>query len=465
MNPRSDLHPPTRDDGIGHLRVPPHSVEAEQSVLGGLLLDNLAWDRAADLLTEGDFYRLEHRLIFGAIGTLVGASKPADVITVFERLRSCGHAEDVGGLAYLNALAQSVPSAANIRRYAEIVRDRSMLRAVITTADAMATSAFNPQGREAAAVLDEAASAIGARDRRQQRKAPRLVGDLLAPALDRYNDLADGRRLPGLPTGIGPLDRLLAGGLRSGKVYGIAARPSVGKSSAARTILLHLARAGVRTLLLSQEMDADELADALVAEAGRVDGSVLQTGRFGEDDWARVVEAVEVLKAIPLHIDDQGGLTLAQVRSKARSVKGLQVLAIDYLQLMVSTAKGKSTNDELAEISKGLKALALELGIPILVLSQLNREVERRTDKEPQLSDLRDSGAIEQDLDVAVMLWTAKDDDESRLVGWKVAKHRGGRKGAFSMRWRPAVNEWRESAEPLRPGPSSSAAMSTRREL
>jgi replicative DNA helicase len=224
----------------------------------------------------------------------------------------------------------------------------------------------------------------------------------------------------------------------------------VGKSSAARTILLHLARAGVRTLLLSQEMDADELADALVAEAGRVNGTVLQSGRFGDDDWGRIAEAVDELRALPLHIDDQGGLTLAQVRSKARSVNGLQVLAIDYLQLMVSTAKGKSTNDEVAELSKGLKALALELGIPIIVLSQLNRAVESRADKEPQLADLRDSGAIEQDLDVAVLLWTVKDDDESRLVGWKVAKHRGGRKGVFAMRWRPAINDWCESGEPLR---------------
>lgn len=444
-----------RDDFDGHgrsgagLRVPPHSVEAEQSVLGGLLLDNLAWDRAADLLTEGDFYRLEHRLIFGAIGTLIAASKPADVITVFEHLRDLGKGEDIGGLAYLNALAQSVPSAANLRRYAEIVRDRSTLRTLVATADAMATAAFNPQGRDAAAVLDDAASAINALDRRQQRKAPRLVGDLLAAALDRYTDLAEGRRLPGFLTGIAPLDRLLAGGLKAGKVYGIAARPSVGKSSAARTILLHLALAGVHTLLLSQEMDADELADALVAEAGRVDGAVLQSGQFGEDDFGRIAEAADKLRRLPFYIDDQGGLTLAQVRSKARAIKGLQVLAIDYLQLMVSTAKGKSTNDELAEITRGLKALALELRIPIVVLSQLNREVEKRVDKEPQLADLRDSGAIEQDLDVAVMLWTVKDEDESRLIGWKVAKQRGNRKGRFAMRWRPAVNEWRESAEEL----------------
>ena len=437
---------------VSALRVPPHSVEAEQSVLGGLLLEFSAWDKVGDLLVPQDFYRHEHRDIFEAIGELVSASREADVITVHERLKQTGRDGAEYGLAYLNSLAASVPSAANIRRYAEIVRERATLRALISAADNMATAAFNPSGRSALEILDEAASVIGAFDRRSQRKAPRAVADLLAVAIDRYTDLAEGRAPAGMKTGIDQLDRLLAGGLRGGKVYGIAARPSVGKSSAARTILLHLARSGITTLLLSQEMPADELADALVAEAGRVDGSTLQSGQFDDQDWGRIAEAVDTLRAIPLHVDDEGGLTLAKARVKARAVKGLQVLAIDYLQLLTSTLKNKTTNDEIGEISKGLKALALELNIPIVVLSQLNREIERRTDKEPVLSDLRDSGNIEQDLDVAVLMWTASEEEgsESRLVGWKVAKHRGGKKGTFAMRWKPAINEWRESFEPLR---------------
>jgi replicative DNA helicase len=437
---------------VSALRVPPHSVEAEQSVLGGLLLEFSAWDKVGDLLVPPDFYRREHRDIFEAIGELVAASREADVITVHERLKQTGREGAEYSLAYLNSLAASVPSAANIRRYAEIVRERATLRALISAADNMATAAFNPSGRSALEILDEAASVIGAFDRRSQRKAPRAVADLLAAAIDRYTDLAEGRAPAGMKTGIDPLDRLLAGGLRGGKVYGIAARPSVGKSSAARAILLHLARSGITTLLLSQEMPADELADALVAEAGRVDGSTLQSGQFDDQDWGRIAEAVDTLRAIPLHVDDDGGLTLAKVRVKARAVKGLQVLAIDYLQLLTSTLKNKTTNDEIGEISKGLKALALELNIPIVVLSQLNREVERRTDKEPVLSDLRDSGNIEQDLDVAVLMWTASEEEgsESRLVGWKVAKHRGGKKGTFAMRWKPAINEWCESFEPLR---------------
>lgn len=437
---------------VSALRVPPHSVEAEQSVLGGLLLEFSAWDKVGDLLVPQDFYRHEHRDIFEAIGELVSASREADVITVHERLKQTGRDGAEYSLAYLNSLAASVPSAANIRRYAEIVRERATLRALISAADNMATAAFNPSGRSALEILDEAASVIGAFDRRSQRKAPRAVADLLAAAIDRYTDLAEGRAPAGMKTGIDPLDRLLAGGLRGGKVYGIAARTSVGKSSAARAILLHLARSGITTLLLSQEMPADELADALVAEAGRVDGSTLQSGQFDDQDWGRIAEAVDTLRAIPLHVDDEGGLTLAKVRVKARAVKGLQVLAIDYLQLLTSTLKNKTTNDEIGEISKGLKALALELNIPIVVLSQLNREVERRTDKEPVLSDLRDSGNIEQDLDVAVLMWTASEEEgsESRLVGWKVAKHRGGKKGTFAMRWKPAINEWCESFEPLR---------------
>lgn len=428
------------------LRVPPHSDEAEQSVLGGLLLDNRAWDKAGDLLTEADFYRHEHRLIFGAIGALLAANKPADVLTVFDRLQGL----DVG-MDYLQALSVSVPSASNIRRYAEIVRERSILRKLISAGDDIATSAFNPQGKSAGEIIDAAASIIGELDRRQQRKAPQAVGDLIAAALDRYTNLAEGKKSPANRTGIPPLDRMLNGGLRPGKVYGIAARPSVGKSSAARTILVNQALDGIPTLLLSQEMPIDEVIDCMVSELGRIDSAALQTGQFAREDWGRLSEGAERLIGLPLYVDDQGSLTLADIRSKARTVKGLGLLAVDYLQLCSTTLKGKTTNDEVAELSKGLKALAMELGIPIIVLSQLNRDVEKRADKEPMLADLRDSGAIEQDLDVAVLLWTAQDGNDSRLVGWKVAKHRGGPKGIFGMRWQPSVNRWDESMETLKP--------------
>lgn len=424
------------------------SAEAEQSVLGGLMLDPRAFDRVGDMLTPESFFDERHGWVFAAACWLAMAHKPVDPITVHEVLKARNQVSDEFGLPYLNAMAQSVPSAANIRRYAEIVAEKAAQRRLMAAADEARCIA------EGEGTVLEKTDAIVSRfvalEKTQQRTAPRPVSDLLTAAIDRYHALAEGTQAPGIETGIAELDRLLAGGLKPGKVYGIAARPSVGKSSAARTILMHVARSGASTLLLSQEMPADELADSLIAEAGLIDSASLQTGRFSDDDWTRIVDAVETLRAIPLHVDDQGGLTLAQVRSKARSVRGLKVLAIDYLQLMTSTLKGKTTNDEIGEISKGLKALALEMQIPIIVLSQLNREVEKRADKEPQLSDLRDSGNIEQDLDVAVLLWTALEDAESRLVGWKVAKHRGGRKGVFGMRWKPQVNDWTRSHEPLK---------------
>lgn len=422
------------------------SPEAEQAVLGGLMLDPRAFDRVGDMLTPESFFDERHGFVFAAACWLAMAHKPVDPITVFEILQARKQTSEDFGLVYLNAMSASVPSAANIRRYAEIVAEKAAQRRLLAQAD----EALAIAGGEGtvAEKLDKIAAAFVALERGQQRKAPRVVSDLLAAAIDRYSELAEGRRPTGIKTGIDPLDRLLSGGLRGGKVYGIAARPSVGKSSAARTILLHAAKAEHTTLLLSQEMPADELIDALMAEAGRVDGASLQSGQFTDEDWGRIAEAADTLKNVPLHVDDEGGLTLAQVRMKARAVKGLQVLAIDYLQLLTSTLKGKTTNDEIGEISKGLKALALELNIPIVVLSQLNREGDG---VEPQLRHLRDSGNIEQDLDVAVLLWTAEDGDESRLVGWKVAKHRGGKKGTFAMRWKPAINEWRESFEALRP--------------
>lgn len=450
MNARTEPNHLSTDAGVLRLRVPPHSSEAEQSVLGALLLDNAAADRIEGTLRETDFYAREHRLIFAAISLLLQANKPADVVTTFEALGA--EAQDCGGLAYLNSLAQCVPSAANIRRYAEIVRERALLRASITAADAVVAVAF-ADGAKAADVLELASSSFGRLERTGQRVEPKSLAEIIGPALDRYQAGADGGGARPIPTGIAPLDRLLNGGLRPGKLYGIAARPSVGKSSAARSIALHAAGRGHTVLLLSQEMPQDEVVDCVLAELGGIDGTRLQSAQLQADDWSRLADAADRAILAPLHIDDQGGLRLPDVRAKARSIKGLGLLVVDYLQLMTSTLRNATTNDQIAEISKGLKALAMELKIPVIVLSQLNREVEKRADREPQLSDLRDSGAIEQDLDVAVMLWTVREDDDSasRLVGWKVAKHRGGRKGRFGMRFDAPRYRWAESAESIDP--------------
>lgn len=441
--PPEYLSEPDRADEAA--AAPVWSCEAEQSVLGAVLLDNDAFDRAADVLQEGCFWHSAHRIVWSALASLVMANRPADVLTVHDELRRRQQLDAAGGLPYLHALQGSVPSAASVRRYAEIVARDAAHRATLAAAD-RALAIAREVGTEPADKLDRIAAEFAAVERGQMREAPKALGPLVVAAVERYQAMAEGRRTPAMPTGIGPLDGILAGGLRPGKVYCLAARPSVGKSSAARAIGINLAWAGHPTLLLSQEMPADEVADCAVSQLGQVNSHRLQAGQLSANDWAGISEAAHAAAGLPLYVDDDGGLTLGQIRAKARAVKGLQVLILDYLQLSQSTLKGASTNDQVAEISKGLKQLALQMGIAVIVLSQLNRAVEGRADKEPQLSDLRDSGAIEQDIDVGILLWTYREPDEGpRLVGWKVAKHRGGRKGRFGMWFDAPIYRWDEA--------------------
>ncbi|MBL8286943.1 MAG: replicative DNA helicase [Rubrivivax sp.] len=412
---REATREPSRDEEVARLRVPPHSVEGEQSVLGGLLLDNLAWDRAADLLAESDFYRFEHRLIFGAIAALVQAGKPADVITVHERLQALGKAADCGGLAYLNALAQSVPSAANMRRYAEIVRERAILRKLIAASDEIATTAFNPQGRAVPQVLDEAEAKIlkigeeGARTRAGFQSIDKLVIALM----DRVNELHDNgaEDVTGVRTGYFDLDRLTAG-LQKGDLIVLAARPSMGKTAFALNIAEHVAvREELPVLVFSMEMGAAQLALRMVGSIGRINQQNLRTGRLAEDEWGRLAEAVDKLSKAQVFIDETPALTVAELRARARRMARqfggtLGLIVVDYLQLM-SGSGGSEENraTELGEISRGLKALAKELQCPVMALSQLNRSVESRNDKRPMMSDLRESGAIEQDADVITFIY------------------------------------------------------------
>jgi replicative DNA helicase len=421
-----------RDDEVARLRVPPHSVEAEQSVLGGLLLDNLAWDRAADLLTDSDFYRHEHRQIFAAVSALVSNSKPADVITVFEQLQSVGRAEDCGGLAYLNALAQSVPSAANIRRYAEIVRERAILRKLIAASDEIATHAFNPQGRAVSQILDEAEGKIfqigeeGSRQKQGFQGIDRLVVDLL----DRVNELHDNgaEDVTGVRTGFYDLDSQTAG-LQKGDLIVLAARPSMGKTAFALNIAENVAvKEELPVLVFSMEMGASQLALRLVGSLGRIDQTHLRTGRLTDDEWGRLAEAVDRLKQARLFIDETPGLTAAELRARARRMARqygqLGLIVIDYLQLMSGSASGDENRaTELGEISRGLKALAKELQCPVIALSQLNRSVEQRTDKRPMMSDLRESGAIEQDADIIMFIY--RDDYYNKMDGPTPSKEPG----------------------------------------
>jgi replicative DNA helicase len=441
---RPDSH---GDDEVARLRIPPHSIEAEQSVLGGLLIDNGAWDRAGDLLGDGDFYRYEHRLIYEAIGRLINATKPADVITVYEQLQSLGKAEEVGGIAYLNALAQSVPSAANLRRYAEIVRERAVLRKLVAASDEIATNAFNPQGRSVSQILDEAETKImhigeeGSRTREGFQPMDRLVVQLI----DRVTELANNgaEDVTGVRTGFFDLDRMTAG-LQPGDLIVLAARPSMGKTAFALNIAEHVAvNEGLPAVVFSMEMGASQLALRMVGSLGRIDQSGLRTGRLRDDEWGRLTEAVDKLGKASIFIDESAALTPGELRARARrqarQCGKLGLIVVDYLQLM----SGSSSSEEnratvLGEISRGLKSLAKELKCPVIALSQLNRSVESRTDKRPMMSDLRESGAIEQDADVIMFIYrddyynkeSSKEPGVAEII---IAKQRNGPVGTVKL--------------------------------
>ncbi len=440
----------TMDGEVTRLRIPPHSHEAEQSVLGRLLLNNDAWDKAGDMLTGADFYRPDHRMIFEAIGVLISSGKPADVISVFETLQRAGKAQECGGLPYINALAQSVPSASSMGRHAEIVRERSMLRALISAAGNASELAWAAQDVET--VTDQISALFSDLQRSRTRKAPRIISDVMVGRLDHYTALAEGTEPRGWPTSIFGLDRLLNGGLRPGKVYVLAARPKVGKSSLAQQIAMKVAYDGMPAMILSQEMEASELVDRAIANRGRVNYSGLMTGQMDDEQWGRLAEGADVVSRLPLWLDDQAALTLGSIRSKARSVKGLKLLVIDYLQLCSGSGrKGDNRNTEIEEISRGVKALAKDLGIAVLMLSQLNREVEKRPNKRPNLADLRDSGSIEQDADSVIFLWPARDLDSSghRLIGCAVEANRSGACGDFALDFQGAHQLWHDSSECL----------------
>jgi replicative DNA helicase len=402
------------DRQLAQLRVPPHSIEAESSVLGGLLLDNGAWDRVADLVNDSDFYRYEHRLAYSAIAALVNASKPADVVTVYEHLQNLGKADEAGGLAYLNSLAQYVPSAANIRRYAEIVRERAILRKLVTASDEIATNAFNPQGKPVAKILDEAEQKIFkiGEEGSRMKEGFQSMDTLVVSLLDRVQEMADNPMdVTGVPTGFIDLDRMTSG-LQAGDLVVLAARPSMGKTAFAINIAEHVAlNEGLPVAVFSMEMGASQLAVRIVGSIGRINQSHLRTGKLSDDEWPRLTEAIEKLRTVSLHIDETPGLTPSELRANARRLARqcgkLGLIVVDYLQLMSGSSAdgGDNRATELGEISRGLKMLAKELQCPVIALSQLNRSVETRTDKRPLMSDLRESGAIEQDADIIMFIY------------------------------------------------------------
>ncbi|MDM0120162.1 replicative DNA helicase [Variovorax arabinosiphilus] len=437
---------PSPDRQIAQLRVPPHSIEAESSVLGGLLLDNGAWDRMGDLLVDADFYRHEHKLIYAAIGTLINASKPADVITVYEQLQNLGKADEMGGLVYLNSLAQYVPSASNIRRYAEIVRERSILRKLVSAADEIATNAFNPQGKAVDKILDEAEQKIFniGEEGSRMKQGFQSMDSLVVELLDRVTEMADNPNdITGIRTGFYEFDKMTSG-LQAGDMIVLAARPSMGKTSLAINIAEHVAlNEGLPVAVFSMEMGASQLAVRIVGSIGRIDQGHLRTGKLTDEEWPRLTEAIEKLRTISLHIDETPGLTTSELRANARRLARqygkLGLIVVDYLQLMSTSSSMSDENRATAvgEISRGLKMLAKELKCPVIALSQLSRGVESRTDKRPMMSDLRESGAIEQDADIIMFIYRDdyydKNSKEPGVAEVIISKHRNGPTGTVKL--------------------------------
>ncbi|HVK94099.1 MAG TPA: replicative DNA helicase [Noviherbaspirillum sp.] len=417
MNNRADYRSERAgrpDPQLDALRVPPHSIEAEQSVLGGLLLDNAAWDRIADFVGEDDFYRYDHRIIFHHIVKLINATRPADVITVFEALSTSGKAEDVGGLTYLNALAQNTPSAANIRRYAEIVRDRGVLRKLITVSDEISGQAFNPQGKEVKQLLDEAESKIFAIAEEGARGAQgfQAIQPLLTQVVERIDELYNRDNqgdITGVPTGFIDLDRMTSG-LQPGDLVIVAGRPSMGKTAFSLNIGENVAiDSGLPVAVFSMEMGGAQLAMRMLGSVGRLDQSRLRVGKLNDEDWPRLTHAIQKMNEAQLYIDETPALSPIELRARARRLSRqcgkLGLIIIDYLQLMSGSGNGENRATEISEISRNLKGLAKELHCPVIALSQLNRSLEQRPNKRPVMSDLRESGAIEQDADVILFIY------------------------------------------------------------
>ncbi|TXF11084.1 replicative DNA helicase [Pelomicrobium methylotrophicum] len=451
------------DTKLDLLKLPPHSVEAEQSVLGGILLDNTAWDKIADLVTESDFYRQDHRLIFHHAGLLIEAGKPADVITVAESLKSAGELEAVGGLAYLGSLAQNTPSAANIRRYAEIVRERSVLRKLAEAGAEIAEAAYNPLGRSAEELLDAAEQKVftiaeaGARGRQGFLDMQPLLKQVVERIELLYSNPSD---VTGIATGFTDLDRLTSG-LQPGDLVIIAGRPSMGKTSFALNIAEHVALELKKPVaVFSMEMGGSQLALRLLGSVGRLDQHKVRTGRLNDEDWPKLTHALGKLNEAPIYIDETPGLNALEVRARARRLHrqhgGLGLVVIDYLQLMSAHSASRSENraTEISEISRALKGLAKELNVPVVALSQLNRSLESRTDKRPMMSDLRESGAIEQDADLILFIYREevynKDTPKAGIAEIIIGKQRNGPIGTVELTFLKEFTRFENFADPSR---------------
>jgi replicative DNA helicase len=420
-------------------------VEAEQAVLGGLMLESSAWDNVADVVRATDFYRPDHRTIFDAIGALAGNGKPCDVVTVSEQLERIGELGNAGGLAYLGQLAQDTPTAANVRAYADIVRERSLLRQLISAGTDIATSVFNNEGETARELVDKAEQKVfeiaeeGFRGRDGAVPVRTLLPGLI-DLIDQWHTNPDAMR--GLPTGFADFDKL-TGGLRPGDLIVVAGRPSMGKTTLAVNMAEYAAvnpKIRSSVAIFSMEMPSEQVLTRMLASVGGVPLNSIRSGRISDEDWSRITSATSQLSESKIFIDETPALTPTDLRARARRIKrehGLSLVVVDYMQLMQVPGTKENRATEIAEISRGLKALAKELAVPVIALSQLNRSVEQREHKKPVMSDLRESGAIEQDADMILLIYREevydKNTTKKGIAEIDLAKHRNGEIGTFLL--------------------------------
>lgn len=432
------------DQEAAALKVPPHSLEAEQSVLGGLMLDNQAWDGIADRLAAGDFYRYEHRLIFNAMVALAEGSQPLDVVTLSEALEARDQLDTVGGLAYLAELARNTPSASNIRAYGDIVRERATLRKLIQAANQIAESAFAPNGRGSDELVNEAERLVfQISEDRPKAGGPIGMSELLTKAVDRIDELFNMKgAMTGLSTGFRDLDEMTSG-LQPSDLVIVAGRPSMGKTTFAMNLVEHAVVSSDKPVIVfSMEMPAESIMLRMLSSLGRIDQTRVRSGQLEDEDWPRLTSAVNLLKDKQLFIDDTAALSPNEMRSRVRRIVrehgNLAMIMIDYLQLMQVPGFSENRTGEISEISRSLKGLAKEFACPVIALSQLNRSLEQRPNKRPVMSDLRESGAIEQDADLIGFVYRDEvynpdNPDNKGLAEFIIGKQRNGPIGAVHM--------------------------------
>jgi len=445
------------NDALG-FKTPPHSIEAEQSILGGLLLDNSKWDVVGDKVIEDDFYRQDHRLIYRVIARLANEGHPVDVVTVGEELERLNEIESAGGMAYLGDLVEKTPSATNVRAYAEIVHERAVLRRLIAVSGEISDSAFNPQGRKTAALLDEAERKVFkiSESRAGQEGGPQSVNPVLTKTLERIDTLFNSTNtITGVTTGFKDLDEMTSG-LQPSDLVIVAARPSMGKTAFAMNLVESVLIKGEKPVLVfSMEMPADSILMRMISSLGQINQTRVRSGKLEEDDWPRLTSAVSMLKDRPLYIDDTAGLSPAEVRSRSRRVareikQDFGMIMIDYLQLMQIPGMNEGRTAEISEISRSLKALAKELNCPVVALSQLNRSLENRPDKRPMNSDLRESGAIEQDADVIMFIYRDEyyndDSPDKGIAEIIIGKQRNGPIGKVKLSFQGQFTKFNDLA-------------------